>query len=341
MLIIDGSQGEGGGQILRTALALSLCLNIPFKIINIRIGRTRPGLQPQHLAAVHSAAEIATATLEGAELHSKELSFLPGQVHPGEYRFDIGTAGSTSLVLQTILPALMLGTQPSKLLIIGGTHNPLAPTYEFLNFAFLPLINRMGPTIHTELVRPGFYPRGGGQLHVTIQPTYQLQPLHIEQRGMIIRQYARILSAHLPHHIAKREWNVIQEQLRYRDDQRELIYDDSAFSPGNVVSLILQSQNLCEVFTSLGEPGLPAEQVAQTAVNALKQYLNHGIPVDRHLADQLLLPMALAGSGSFHTTLPSTHARTNMEVIAMFTGKPFSTRELKSNHWEISLTCDQ
>jgi len=338
MLIIDGSQGEGGGQILRTALALSLCLNIPFKIINIRTARAKPGLQAQHLAAVHAAAAIAKATLKGAELHSQELSFIPGPIHAGDYHFDIGTAGSTSLVLQTILPALMLGNNPSSLLITGGTHNPLAPTYEFLKYAFLPQLHKMGPNIDIELIRPGYYPRGGGQVHVNVHPVTRLLPLQLTRRGEIRRQYARILCSHLPQHVAQREWNIIQQQLHYGDDQRESIFDDSAFSPGNVVSLIHCCQHLCEVFTALGKPGLPAEQVAQTAVDALRRYLEHEVPVDSHLADQLLLPVALAGTGCFHTTAPSSHTLTNMEIIASFTGKPFFLRELQPNHWEISLT---
>jgi len=341
MLIIDGSQGEGGGQILRTALALSLCLNIPFKIINIRSARAKPGLQAQHLAAVHAAAAIARATLKGAELHSQKLLFEPGSIHAGDYHFDIGTAGSTSLVLQTILPALMLGKSPSSLLITGGTHNPLAPTYEFLKYAFLPLLHKMGPTIDIELIRPGYYPRGGGQIRVTVQPVARLHPLQLIRLGEINRQYARILCSHLPQHIAQREWKIIQQQLHYREDQRELIFDDGAFSPGNVVSLIVCRQQLCEVFTALGKPGLPAEQVAQTAVNALRRYLEQKVPVDSHLADQLLLPIALAGSGCFHTVSPSSHTLTNMEIIASFTGKPFSVRELQPNHWEISLTLGQ
>ncbi len=341
MLIIDGSQGEGGGQILRTALALSLCLNIPFKIINIRIHRSRPGLQPQHLAAVKAAATVSDAALEGARQHSRQLLFQPARVQPGEYRFDIGTAGSTSLVLQTVLPALMLGTQPSHLLITGGTHNPLAPTYEYLKYAFLPLVSRMGPDIHIRLIHPGFYPKGGGQIQVVIRPAIRLKPLHLTERGDLIRQYACILSAHLPRHIAEREWNIIQQQLDYQDDQEELIFDDSGISPGNVVNLIVQYRQLTEVFTSLGRPGLPAEQVAWTAVIALKHYLEQPAPVDPHLADQLLLPIALAGAGCFHTTLPTTHTRTNMEIIHMFTHQPFSYRELAPDCWEICLTSAQ
>jgi len=339
MLVIDGSRGEGGGQVLRSALALSLCLGLPFKIINIRIRRPRPGLQPQHLAAVNAAAAISHARLQGAELHSTELHFAPRQVESGNYKFDIGTAGSTSLVIQTILPALTLSSHPSTLTLTGGTHNPMAPTYEYLHYAFLPLLRRMGPGIQSRLIRPGFYPRGGGQVRVDVQPVARLDPLQLPQRGQIIHQYARILSSRLPQHIADREWQVIRQQLHYQDDQRELVCADDALSPGNAVSLIVEARNLTTVFSALGKPGLPAEQVAQAAVTDLENYLASQVPVDPHLADQLLLPIALAGEGSFQTILPTAHTRTNMEIIAMFTGTHFTCRELAPNHWEISLIC--
>lgn len=338
MLDIDGSTGEGGGQVLRSALALSVCLNIPFKIINIRVRRPRPGLQPQHLAAVKAAAAISDASLQGAELHSTQLVFTPQQVKPGTYRFDIGTAGSTSLVLQTLLPALMLAESPSQLQITGGTHNPMAPTYEYLHYAFLPLLRRMGADIRSELVRPGFYPRGGGQIAVSIHPVSRLEPLYLPQRGHIVHQYARILSSRLPRHVAEREWQVIHQQLHYPESQRELVFADDAFSPGNAVSLILQTVHLTEVFTALGKPGLPAEQVAQSAVDDLRRYLATPAPVDSHLADQLLLPIALAGEGGFRTMAMTSHTRTNMAIISRFTDNQFSVRELAPDDWEIRLT---
>lgn len=339
MLKIDGARGEGGGQVLRSALALSLCLKVPFKIINIRLRRSRPGLQPQHLAAINAAARLSRAHLEGAELHSRELRFAPRHVEPGNYQFDIGTAGSTSLVIQTLLPALMLAASPSTLNITGGTHNPLAPTYDYLHEAFFPLLERMGPAIQSRLIRPGFYPRGGGQVAIAIQPAARLAPLHLPQRGPIDHQYARILSSRLPKHVAEREWQIIRQQLHYREDQRELMYADDALSPGNAVNLIIKARHLSAVFTALGRPGWPAEDVARAAVSDLWHYLASQVPVDPHLADQLLLPIALAGAGSYRTTTPSSHTRTNMDIIALFTGTRFTCRELTPNHWEISLIC--
>ncbi|MFP3873378.1 MAG: RNA 3'-terminal phosphate cyclase [Thiohalophilus sp.] len=338
MRVIDGSTGEGGGQVLRSALALSVCLNLPFRIINIRIRRPRPGLQPQHLAAVNAAAAISIASLEGAELHSTRLEFSPRRITPGSYTFDIGTAGSTSLVLQTILPALILASSPSQLQITGGTHNPMAPTYEYLHYTFLPILRRMGADIRSELIRPGFYPRGGGQIAVSIHPVKRLEPLYLSQRGQIVHQYARILSSRLPRHVAEREWQIIHQQLHYPESQRELIFADNALSPGNAVNLILQTTHLNEVFTALGKPGLPAEQVAQSAVDDLRRYLDTPAPVDAHLADQLLLPIALAGEGGFRTTAMTSHTRTNMAIITRFTHNRFVARELAPDDWEIRLT---
>ncbi|NNF96631.1 MAG: RNA 3'-phosphate cyclase, partial [Halobacteria archaeon] len=185
MLIIDGTQGEGGGQILRTALALSMCLSKPFKIHHIRATRKKPGLQPQHLAAVKAATQISRAEVEGAELNSQTLSFIPGQITGGEYHFSIGTAGSTTLLLQTLLPALILTANPSRLILEGGTHNPFAPPFEFLDQAFLPMMNHMGPRIRANLIRPGYVPAGGGKLDITIEPVPQLQPIALLQRGKL------------------------------------------------------------------------------------------------------------------------------------------------------------
>ena len=186
MLVIDGAMGEGGGQILRSALALSLCLNKPFRITNIRANRDKPGLRPQHLVAVQAAAKIADAKVDGATKSSQLLEFIPGSIKPGEYSFDIGTAGSTTLVLQTILPALLTAAQPSTIQLHGGTHNPLAPPFDFFQQAFVPLLNRMGPRIKTHLQRPGFYPVGGGIVAVTIEPVAKLQPLKIVERGALL-----------------------------------------------------------------------------------------------------------------------------------------------------------
>src|SRR5580704_3876555 len=195
---IDGSIGEGGGQILRTALGLSMVTGQPFRIEKIRAGRDKPGLLRQHLTAVNAAAAICGASVEGAAISSRELSFSPGKVKPGEYTFSIGSAGSTTLVLQTVLPALLTANGPSSLTLEGGTHNPHAPPIDFLEKAFLPLINRMGPAVNVTLERAGFYPAGGGRVAVKIRPAAKLSPLEIPERGEIKRRAAKAVVAALP-----------------------------------------------------------------------------------------------------------------------------------------------
>lgn len=335
MLTIDGSQGEGGGQILRTALTLSTCLDQPFRIINIRANRRRPGLQYQHLAAVNAAAAISKADVSGADKDSLVLEFIPAKIKAGDYHIDIGTAGSTTLVLQTILPALMLATARSKVTLDGGTHNPLAPPFEFLNYTFLPLVNRMGPGVHTTLERRGFAPEGGGRLHASIEPVRQLQPLKLIERGDIIQRRAEVILANLPMHIAERELAVVRNLLALDDSELHCITDTTAPGTGNLLSIIIESTNITECFTAFGKKGLPAERVAEMAVNDAKRYLDAGAPVGQHLADQLLVFMVLAGNSSFVTMQPSRHTLTNIAVIEMFTGVTITTEQINENCWKI------
>ena len=337
MLKLDGSQGEGGGQILRTSLALSMCLGKPFQIYNIRAARAKPGLQPQHLAAVHAATRIARAEVNGAELGSQVLRFIPNEVEGGEYRFAIGTAGSTTLLFQALLPALMCARHSSRVNLEGGTHNPMAPPFEFLNYAYLPLINRMGPGVTAKLIQPGYVPAGGGKLNITIQPVSHLSPLTILQRGSLKETRVEVLLSHLPDHIAKRELAVIAESLQLPESSLNVQVDTSAVGPGNCVSVIIKAEEITEVFTALGKRGLPAEQVASQVVQDVREYLDSEIPVGHYLADQLLLPLALAGSGAFITGPPSLHATTNMSVIEQFTQRPFTLQQLTPTKYRIGL----
>ena len=336
-LRIDGAMGEGGGQILRTALALSVCLGIPFHLTRVRAARRKPGLQPQHLAAVMAAAEISGATLEGANPGSGELTFDPGAVQPGSYRFDTGTAGSASLVLQTVLPALLTAAGPSQLLLSGGTHNPLAPSFEFIALAFLPLIRRMGPRVTSRLLQAGFYPAGGGSLQVDIEPVSRLQALHLPERGAVIEQRARAAVSHLPLHIAQRELRVIGAELGLAGEHLEALELTSARGPGNVVSVIIKSEHVTEVFTGFGERGVRAEIVATRVAAPVRRYLAADVPVGELLADQLLLPLALAGGGSYVTLRPSRHTTTNIAVLRKFMALQVDCEELGPHRWRIAL----
>ncbi len=335
LLHIDGAMGEGGGQILRTALSLSLCLGRPFRISNLRAARRRPGLRAQHLAAVRAAAEIGGARVAGAGLGSRALSFVPGAPRPGDYHFDVGTAGSTTLVLQTVLPALLQLGAPSRLLIEGGTHNPRAPPFEFLQSVFLPLIRRMGPRVEAALDRYGFYPRGGGRIRVQVRPCEGLQPLYLLERGRVVSMAARVLLAHLPDHIAERELRVIAAGLQLPPGQLAVDRLDEAVGPGNALLLAVRSERLDELFSAIGERGLRAESVAGEVVRQAQRYLAAGVPVGPCLADQLLLPLALAGGGAYRTLEPTLHTRTQIELIGRFVEVPMRTERLAADDWII------
>ncbi len=317
MITIDGSSGEGGGQILRTSLALSLVTGKPFQMERIRARRAKPGLQRQHLTSVRAAAEVGRADVEGALLGSRELRFAPRAVEPGDFRFDVGTAGSVTLVLQTVLPALLLASAPSRLRLEGGTHNVFAPPFDFLAKAFLPLVRRMGPRVEAALERPGFYPNGGGEMSVTIHPEPRLRPIELLERGRVIRRLARGIVSQLPRHIAEREAETVRRGLSWPADS-VAVEEVQSPGPGNVLVVEVESEHLTEVFSGFGQRGVPAEKVAEKVVREVRRYLEAGVPVGEHLADQLLLPLALAGGGAFHTLAPSSHTTTNLQTLQHF-----------------------
>jgi RNA 3'-terminal phosphate cyclase (ATP) len=317
MLTIDGSKGEGGGQILRTALALSAVTGIPFQIDRIRAGRSRPGLMRQHVTAARAAAEICGARTIGDEPGSAALRFEPGRVRPGAYHFAVGTAGSATLVLQTVLPALLLADAPSTLVLEGGTHNPAAPPFDFLVRSFLPQLAKMGAQVTATLERPGFYPAGGGRFTVAIQPA-RLEPLALLARGATRGFAVEAVVAGLSSRIAERELAAIGRALGWeRRVMRSTVLSD-AHGPGNVVTITLESEHVTEVVTGFGERGVSAETVAERVAKEATRYLATDAPVGEHLADQLLLPMALAGGGAIRTLEPSSHTRTQAELIPLF-----------------------
>ena len=327
MITIDGSMGEGGGQILRTALSLSLITGKELCLHHIRSGRSKPGLQNQHLGAVQAAAAVGQAEVEGAALGSMNLVFKPQTIQPGEYAFALRTAGSTTLILQTILPALMTASGPSALVLEGGTHNPLAPPFEFVAKTFLPLLERMGPKVKMKLDRHGFYPVGGGKIRVTIEPVTQLNPIQVIERGDMQKCRCTAVLANLPDHIAERELNVLKRKLRLTTNslRTELVKSPGM---GNVLLAELQFPDLTEVIIGFGEKGLRAEVVAHRLAKDVERYLESNVPVGEHLADQLLLPMALAGGGAFVTTPLSPHALTNIEVIQQFLPVPIAAEPI-------------
>lgn len=328
MIQINGAAGEGGGQILRSALALAMCTQQSVHIENIRAKRRKPGLMRQHLTALQAAAQICDAKISGDRIGSTEIKFQPGPVKAGDYTFSIGTAGSTSLVFQTIIPALMLADTPSRVTLEGGTHNPFAPPFDFIEQAFLPLLKRMGLNIEVQLHRPGFYPAGGGRWSAEIQPAGTFESLRLLQRGEILQRQAVAACAGLPGNIARRELEVVANMTSWDADCLQQKKLPEAHGPGNYLNLIVQSEHSTEVFTGFGQRGISAEKVAQNCVKRLRRYLAAEVVVADYLADQLLLPMALIGGGEFTTVEPSQHTLTNIDVIQRFLPVRFEVEKL-------------
>ena len=327
MIRIDGSTGEGGGQMLRSALSLSLVTGKAFRMENIRAKREKPGLLRQHLTAVLAACEIASAQADGATLGSKILTFTPGSVQSGNYRFAVGTAGSGTLVFQTILPALMTTGGRSEVIIEGGTHNMQAPPLDFLQKAFLPVINRLGPKVELRLEKYGFYPAGGGRFTATIEPCDRLSTIQLVERGEIERRGAVAIVANLPRSIAQRETDTIVKLLNWDEQSTQIVETRNSVGPGNIVLIELTSSNVTEVFCGFGRIGASAESVASEAADAVRSYLVSGAVAGEHLTDQLLLPFALAGGGAFTAEKLNLHSRTNMEIIRCFLPVDFVTTQ--------------
>ena len=337
MIHIDGSFGEGGGQILRSSLALSLVTGMPFKIKNIRARRKKPGLLRQHLTAATAAARIGCAEIRGDSIGSMSISFSPRDVVCANARFSVGTAGSCTLVLQTVLPAIMLSGKSCKLILEGGTHNPFAPPFDFIEKTFLPIIEKMGPRFDAVLERPGYYPAGGGRFRISIEGVDQLKPLEITKRGEILHKNAYAKVSKIPVSIAHRELKVVRDELSLERICLEAVEDKDSIGPGNILNVVIKSEHITEVFTGFGERGVSAEKVASKIVKKVKEYMDADTPVGEYLADQLLIPMALSKAGKFRTISPSRHTTTNIEVIKKFLDVDIRTERINEKIWEIEI----
>ena len=318
-IVIDGSTGEGGGQILRTSLTLSCITGKSLHIENIRAARRNPGLAKQHLSCVRAACKICNGQAQGATKGSKMLDFQPGSIRNGDYHFDIGSAGSASLVIQTILPALFLADKPSTVTVTGGTHNPMAPPFDFLNETFLPAIETAGFGGNCKLIKHGFFPAGGGKI------TFNIQPWQGNKGKIIVlchpnkepQIYGRIYTAKLPERVAQRQRKLLlQSGLNIRNTEHIEVEDSNG--PGNCAMIRLCSSEHTTVFTAFGMRGKPSEEVISEVLGLTEDFLTIESAVDRFLADQLLIYMALAKAGSFTTNECSSHLQTNIEVIKQF-----------------------
>ncbi|HFE46190.1 MAG TPA: RNA 3'-terminal phosphate cyclase [Nannocystis exedens] len=323
---IDGAMGEGGGQVLRTSLAMALIHRRPLCVRSIRAGRKRPGLLRQHLTALRAAATIGDAVVEGDELNSTEILFTPKALRHGDYTFKIGSAGSTSLVLQTVLWPLLCAEGRSRLRLEGGTHAAMAPPFDFLDEVLLPILRRMGALIEARLIRHGFYPAGGGIVEIEIEGGHELRPLQLVERAAITHRRATVYISRLPRSVAERVLRGVAKGLGWSAEELIITEVDSP-GPGCTLTLATWSPSLCEMSSSFGSVGVRAEVVARAAVDGVRTYLASGAPVGRHLADQLLIPMALAGDSKILTSRPTPHTHTNAAVIAAFVGAaPVITR---------------
>jgi len=332
-IFIDGAAGEGGGQILRTALALACITAKNLHIENIRAARRNPGLAKQHLSCVEAACQISNAKSHGATQHSKILDFQPGTLQAGDFNFNVGSAGSTTLVAQTILPALFLAEKSSTITITGGTHNPLAPPFDFIHETFLPAIAAAGLNADCKLLKHGFYPAGGGKITFHIQPRRKqpLQPINLCLAGTKPEINARIYTAKLPPHIAQRQKKLLLEStLKFTNIEHIEAADSDG--PGNCIMIRICNSNRTTVFTAFGIRGKPSLDVVNEAVNLAKNFLDSSAVVDRFLADQLLIYMAIAKNGSYTTNELSNHLLTNIEIIKKFLPVSFHTDQQEKTY---------
>lgn len=350
-VFINGADGEGGGQIVRTSLTLSMITGRAVTIENVRAGRSKPGLLRQHLTAVGAAAAICNADVDGAEIGSRSLKFSPRAVFGGEYHFSVGSAGSATLVLQTVLPALLTAQTPSRVVIEGGTHNPWAPPFPFLVDAYLPLVDRMGPRVTATLERHGFYPAGGGRMVIAIDPSKALAGFDLTKRGDVVRKSAVALVSNLPKSIALRELAELQQALGWSREEC-FAHEVQAQGPGNVVYAIVESEHVREVFTSFGRVGVSAKKVAEELTSEVRYYLASSSPVGPYLADQLLLLLALSAhqplefattqnvqrGGRFRTSQLTDHSASQIAVFQHFLDVTVNVeRDAKSQQCDVQV----
>jgi len=315
MIHIDGSLQEGGGQIIRTSLTLASIMKKEVSIDNIRAGRPNPGLQPQHLTAVKAVRNVCRGTLEGAELGSKQLVFHPGEIIGGKYDFDIGTAGSVTLVAQTLIPIFLCASKESEVRITGGTHVMKSPGYDYFEHVFLPAIRLMGAQVESKILRPGFYPVGGGKIEFSVKPSKLFGRSEWPKED---HMKVRIRISGIPMQVAIREKKIfVQNGI---EDIR--VYEDEASCPGNAVTAWMGLRGAY----SLGERGKRSEVVAQEAYDALMKEKDSD--VDMHLSDQLLIYAALAeGKTSFVTSEITEHLKTNALIVQTFIEREIKIEE--------------
>lgn len=337
MIHIDGRMGEGGGQVLRASLALSLATGKPFTIENIRGGRPKPGLLRQHFAAVNAAAEVGGAETVGVEMGSSRIEFHPSEVRGGDYTFSIGSAGSTTLVMQTILPALVLADEPSHVTVEGGTHNPAAPSATFIEATFLPSMRAMGANIGFDLDRMGFMPAGGGKISFSVHPPEKWKRIDLTEEISHAIVNAKAYVSQIPASVGNRELRVLVDALDIPDESTEIVEVADSIGPGNALEVAVASGHNTEIVTGFGQRRLSAETVAKRVVREVKRLAKARVPVGEHLADQVIVPMAIGAGGSFLTLPPSRHLKTVVDVARKFLDVDIQLKPTDGIGWEVNV----
>jgi len=335
MLEIDGSIGEGGGSVVRISTSICGLLGKPIRIFNIRAKRPKPGLQHQHLRAIEALAMLTRAEVEGAGIGSTEIIFRPREIKGGDYRIDIGTAGSTTLILQTLLPPAAFADGPVRIEVSGGTDNPMAPPIDFWQNVFLRTIAKMGYKVRVECLRRGHYPAGGGLIRAEVEPIESVEPINLTQAGGVRKIFGNAHAVKLPPNVAQRMAHAATKRLLkagYSEVEiKKETYDpskDPHLSPGAGITLWAETETGCILGASaLGKPGKPAEKVGEEAANKLIGCLQTGACVDEHLADQLIPYMTIAKGRSEITCSKLTlHTMTNIILMEKIVGVKFDVK---------------
>ena len=330
---IDGAHGEGGGQLLRNSAALAAVTGIPVRITNIRAGRPKPGLTAQHVTALQAVAALADARVEGLQVGSRQVTITPGLLRGGRFAFDVGTAGSVTLVLQACLPAALRAPAPVEIRLIGGTDVRWSPPLDYFRFVFLPLLARMGGQATVEFVRRGYYPQGGGEIRVSVVPAQEFRPLRVEPPGGLRRIRGIAHVGNLPADVAQRMKHAAMRRFVGIAEVKVEETSEAAIGPGGAIVLWTEHENTVLGASGLAEKGMPAETLGKAAAEEIVEDLNAHASLDVHAADQVLLYCALAkGESQFSTREISQHAETTMWLLQKVLDTRFETVQVGGRH---------